>query len=149
MSADPVEDIADALVTFLNDDKSEWGEQPEIVFTAVKNADPTKELTVENLATTQVFVAPYGETGQKIGRGGQALETYQVFLLVVRGITTEFTRTKLAEFVRQLKLAIRKGGKMAGYHWRGDETTAKYQLEALTQVNHFASSIRFDYSGTA
>lgn len=149
MSADPVEDIADALVEFLNGDKSEWLEQPDIAFVAVKDSDPTQRLTVENLSSVQVFVVPFGETAQKIGRGGQALETYQVFLLVVRGVNGQFTRSRLAEFARQLKLAVRRGGKMAGYHWRGDETTAKYQLEALQQVDHFASSVRFDFSGTA
>lgn len=148
---DPVEAIADAQVAFLNGDKSGWAAdyQPDISFVAIKSADPTEYLKVERLTTTQVFVVPFGESFQKTDRGGGGMETYSTYLLIVRGLAVDFTRETLAHFARQLKLAMRKQNRMAGYVFAGDETTFKYSMEALKETDHFANSTVFTYRGMA
>lgn len=147
--SDPVEDIADAMVDFLNGSKTGWPQEPTISFSAVKTADPTPFLQVEKLSTTQVFVIPFGESYQRTDRGGGGMETYSVFLLIVREVNKTFTMEKLGLFARQLKLAIRKNRRIGGYVFSRDETTFKYQMEALQQYNHFANSTRFDFIGMA
>jgi hypothetical protein len=151
MIVDPVESIADAQVTFLNGSKAGWhvDHRPTITFQAIKHADPNELLKTEKLTSTLVVIVPFGESAKKIDRGGKALETYQTYLMIVRQLDSAFTRPKLGELARQLKLALRAQNRMAGYPWMGDETTAKYELEVLSQVEHFANVTRFDYAGTA
>lgn len=146
---DPVEEIADAMVAFLNGSKAGWEEElrPDINFEAVKNADPNASLQIEHLSNLQVFVVPFGERATKIDRGGKCLEVYSVFLLVVRRIDTDFTRKVLSLLSRQLNLAIRHAIRMDGYPFNGYDTTAKYELEVLKQTEHFANSTRFDFLG--
>lgn len=150
MIIDPCEDIADAMVEFLNGSKAQWNPQfvSSIKFQAVKSSDPTPDLQVEEkLRTLQHFVIPFGERATKIDRGGKCLEVYSVFLLIVGQLHDDMTRTELARHTRKLNLAIRHQSRMAGYPFNGYDTTAKYELEVLRQINHFANSTRFDFTG--
>ncbi len=144
MSADPVEDIADALVTFL-ENAANWSEPPSLEFEVIKDATP--ELHLEKIKSTTVFVIPFGEAAEKIGRGGQALETYQVFTMVYRPMDSTIGRTELANFSRQLKLAIRKQGRMAGFSWSGDETSVKFNPQVGKDSKAFVDGTQFNYAG--
>lgn len=146
MSADPVEDIADALVAFLEGAPS-WSEPPSIVFEVVKDATPDEKLKKEELRKSKVFVVPYGETAEKIGRGGQALEVYQVFLVFARAMDADFTQPKLAKWAREVKLAIRKSPRMAGHPWAGDDTTVKLNTPLAREADVFVSGVMLSYSG--
>jgi hypothetical protein len=140
---DPVEQISDALVTHLNG--LETGSLG-FVFQAEKTDDPDELLYAEQ-PDLKVLVVPFGETAERIGRGGQAIETYQVNVIVVKKLDI-VTRDALSLFARQLKAAIRPN-RMAGYGWAGDETVTKYDPKILRELNQFASLTRFSYQGTA
>lgn len=148
---DPCETIADAMTEFLTGSKAQWEPTliPSINFQAIKTADPTPYLQKEKLSTLQHFVIPFGERATKIDRAGKCLEVYSVFLLIVREMDSEFPREKLSLHARKLNLAIRHNRRMGGYPFNGYDTTAKYELGVLRQVNHFASSTRFDFLGIA
>lgn len=144
MSADPVEDIADALVTFLENAEN-WSAPPSLKFTVIKDATP--EIHLEKIKTTTVFVIPFGEAAEKIGRGGQALETYQVFTMVYRPMDSEFTRQLLSKLSRELKLAIRGATRMAGCVWTGDETSVKFNPQVGKDSKAFVDGTQFSYAG--
>ena len=133
------------MVVFLGDAPN-WQDPPSLNFETVKDAVPEQKLYKEKLKTLTAFVVPFGESAQKIGRGGQALETYQVFLIIAREMDVTFTREKLSRLSRELKLAIRRSARMAGCPWMGDETTQKYDERMLREHNNFVSSTRFDFS---
>lgn len=146
MSADPVEDIADALVAFLEDAEN-WTPPPSIAFEVEKDATPDAKLEKEKLRQSKVFVVPFGETAEKIGRGGQALEVYQVFVVFARAMDNDFTRPKLAKWAREVKLAIRSATRMAGYAWAGDDTTVKLNTPLARENDVFVSGVLLSYSG--
>lgn len=146
MSADPVEDIADALVDFLGN-AAEWPESPSMAFEVIKDATPDDKLEKEKLKGTKVFVVPFGESAEKIGRGGQALETYQVFVVVARAMDADFTQPKLAKFTRELKLAIRRQPRMAGFPWQGDDTTVKLNTALARETDVFISGVMVSFTG--
>lgn len=145
MSADPVEDIADAMVTFLNGAPN-WSEPPTLKFNAEKSDSAFGKVYKERQVALQVLVVPWGEAAEKIGRGGQALESYQVELVIIRLLDAEWTRTRLSVFARQLKLAIRRNVRLGGYVWSGDETVTKFDPIALAEMNQFATATRFNFA---
>jgi hypothetical protein len=146
VSADPVEDIADALVVFFEDAES-WTAPPSMNFEVIKDAVPDEKLKKELLQNLKVFVVPFGEAAEKIGRGGQALETYQVFVVVARAMNADFTQPKLAKLTRELKLAVRKSPRMAGYPWQGDETSVKLNTPLAREADVFVSGFMVSYTG--
>lgn len=148
MSADPVEDIADALVTFL-EGAPNWTPPASMNFVVEKNATPEEKLYKEKQKTLIAFVVPFGETAQKIGRGGEALEVYQVYVVISRELNADFTRQNLSLFAREVKLAIRKNRRMAGCVWSGDQTDQKYNATLLMDHNTFVCSMRFDFAKAA
>lgn len=142
MTTDPVEDIADALVEFTN-------EVPDLplLITASKPEDPLPLLEHEH-RDIQIFFIPFGETSEKIGRGGQVVEEYTVTMMVVRKLddSQKITRVVMSDLVRRIKQAIR-GKRMAGYVWSGDETVSKFDLAQLKEMRQFLSVVRINYSG--
>jgi hypothetical protein len=146
MSADPVEDIADAMVTFLNGAAS-WDDEPSFKFTAEKSDSAIGKVYKEKQTTLKVLVVPWGEAAEKIDRGGKALESYLVQLVIVRQMDADFTRAKLAVFARELKIAIRHNRRLAGYPWSGDETVMKFDSIALAEMNNFATATQFNFAG--
>jgi hypothetical protein len=143
VSADPVEDVADALVTLLEAAPS-WSTPPSLSFAVVKEAVPEEAIELESIRTLTVLVCPFGESAQKIDRGGKALETYQVYLVIARPMGEEFTRVNLSRFAREVKTGIRQAGKMAGCVWSCDETV-KFNPQ-LYRSNFFLSATRLDYT---
>lgn len=145
---DPCEDICDALVTFVNGLRNtESNPLAPITCEASKPENPSGLLKLEH-KTIQVLVFPSGEEEDKIGRGGQVLERYEVTMLVVRQLSSEFTRVALSRFVRSLKSAIR-GQRMAGFVYSTAETVSKFDPERIHESNQFVSAVKFTYSGTA
>jgi hypothetical protein len=146
MSADPVEDIADAMVTFL-DGAASWEDPPSLTFNAEKSDSAIGKVYKEKQTTLKVLVVPWGEAAEKIDRGGKAIESYQVELVIIRQMDTEFTRAKLSVFARELKIAIRHNKRLAGFPWIGDETVMKFDTIALAEMKNFATATRFNFSG--
>lgn len=145
---DPAEDIADALVDYVNALRSQDPNPLSLTCQASNPDDPKKELEFEH-QTIQVFFVPFGEEEEKIGRGSTAterqpvLDTQVVDMLVVRKMTPEFTRRRLGGFVREIKDQIR-GVRMAGYVYSTAETVLKFDLERLN-VGQFCSVVRINY----
>lgn len=139
---DPVEDICDALVTYING-------LSELSLTAVasKPVDPLDELTLEH-PELQVLVVPFGESATKIGRGGHVLEVYQATLMIVRMLTVEFSRERLSLFTRELT-AVLRGERMAGHVWSGDETVSKFDLNQIHEKHQFVSVVRLSYTAAS
>jgi hypothetical protein len=138
--SDPAELICEALVSFVVD--LPLSLQAEVV----KVEDPLGYLKYEQ-QTLQVLFHVLSETAEKIGRGGQCLETYTISMLVIRKLDAVYTRNRLAAFTRELKAAIR-GERMASYVWTSDETTAKFDPQQQHELHQFCSLSQFTYSGT-
>ena len=142
---DPTEDICDALVTFVNG--LTVPTSLSLAVAASKPANPKAELKREH-ADLQVLFVPYAEEEEKIGRGGQVLELFQISMMVIRKIDQAFTRIALSQLVRELRAEIRTGGKMAGYTYSHGETVTKFDLTQLDEQGQFLSIARFSYAGT-
>jgi hypothetical protein len=145
--SDPCEDICDAVVTYLN---GLVGTDPNpfdpFKFEASKPDDPNAELD-KDTSSLRVLLWPHGETEQKIGRGGQVFETFQVAMLVVKKLNTTTDRTMLSTLCRTIKARLR-GQRMAGFVYSLAETT-KADLEQLHDNQRFASATILSYIGTA
>lgn len=146
MSADPVEDIADAMVTFLNG-AAGWADPPSLTFAAEKSDSAIGKVYKEKQVAIKVLVVPWGEAAEKIGRGGQGLESYQVEIVIVRQLDADFTRQSMSRFARELKLAVRHAVRIGGYPWIGDETVMKFDTIALAEMGNFATATRFSFAG--
>src|SRR4051794_21731712 len=77
---DPVEDIAVSVAAYLDSVK---GTSTTESFVTVKTDDPNEYLYAEQNELL-VLVVPFGESAERIGRNGQALESYQINVMVVR-----------------------------------------------------------------
>jgi hypothetical protein len=144
---DPDDAICDALVTYINSLRTQMPSPLMLMCNARKPEDPSAELLQEH-ELIQVLFIPSGEEEVKIGRSGQATETFIVTMLVVRQLTVEFTRERLSKFVRALKDNIR-GRRMAGYVYSFAETVSKFDPDRLHDNKQFVSAVKFHYMGTA
>lgn len=143
MSADSVENVADALVAYLKD-ASNWSPAPSMEFEVIKDATP--EAYMEKLKVATYFVVPFGQTSQKVGRNGASLETFQVYGVLIRPLTTDFTRTKLAKLDAEIERAVRRGPRMAGCPCSGVDTAVKAN-PTLLKDNWFTSGRQFNFTG--
>lgn len=141
---DPTEDIADAIVIYINhpDRQAAFSFR----FVASNPPEPSREMETE-LEGLRVLAFPYGDEAERIGRGGQAAENYLVTVMVMRKITDTITRARLLGLVREIRLAIRHA-QMAGYSWTADETITKYDPEQLRSSGTFTSVFRTTFAGT-
>jgi len=149
---DPGEDICDALVEYLNtlqttaqdnDEEKPFG----FTFEAKKTQDIQEEFEREH-ADLKVFFAPFGETEHKAGRGGEALITWDVSMLVVRRLDVNGTREQLNGLVYSIRRNIRRSRlKMAGRTYVGAETVIKSTPAETSQRMQFVSVTRLSYEG--
>lgn len=145
MSEDPCEDICDALVSWANALQAETPNPLGVAFQASKPEDPNAALELETTGL-QVMFFPYSEEEEKAGRGGVVLETFTVTMLVVRQLTAEFPRRRLAGIVRTIRDELR-GVRMAGYVYSTSETTTKFDPDRVHDENQFLSTVRLSYKG--
>lgn len=139
---DPGEDIADALAAYVKDlDVPD----PLSLVGEIEKTDNIKK--VLNLEWDQLKVAFYAvsEEAEKIGRGGEALERFTIAMLVIRKINAEYTKAKLAQYVREIKKQLR-GISMAGCRFTSDATPVKCDADQLNDHNQFCSISEFTYS---
>ena len=139
----PGEQICDELVTTLNSAPTGTF---ALRFTAEKPADPNAELDKASDAIRVLFW-PHSESEKKIGRGNPTLETFSVAMLVIRKLSTEFTRERMHSVMREIKTYLR-GRRMAGRVYSGAETTA-VDLEQLHDRQRLAVATILTYTGTA
>lgn len=137
---DPVEDVADAMVAFL-ENAPNWDVPPEIAFAVKKHATPEVEL--EKVVGTTCYVVPFSEAGQRISRGGKYLEKYNVFLMFVRKLSTDFTREKLSKLERHVAVVVRQQRRLAGFPISEVETTVKMNPELAKNDKLFVSGRQF------
>jgi hypothetical protein len=136
--SDPVEEICDDLTTTIN------GLELSLTVFATQPVDALEELKLEH-PELQAIVWPFGQSDTKISRGGGVLEVYQASVYLVRMITVEFTRERLAAFTREL-LAKLRGQRMAGHVWSGDEIFGLFNLSNIHTIKHFMAEIRISYT---
>lgn len=141
---DPGEEIAEAIVEKLN------GIPLSLTFTAEQPEDITQSYELERPELT-VLVAPFDEESEHIDRGGSAMETFQTNVVVIRQLSSEFTRSRLSKFTRELKLALRGFHLLLDdgcrLHWVGDSTPTKYDPEKIRELNQFHAIIRTAHRG--
>lgn len=146
---DPGEDICNALIQFVSElpTPSEGPDQdePQVSLAAKirKTDNPLGEIEheVEDLL---VLMYPSAEAAEKRGRGGECIEEFTVSMLVIRKMDSRFTRSRLSQYVREIKAAVR-GVRMAGYIWSSEDTTQKYDIGMAADTNTFASVTDFIY----
>lgn len=144
--SDQTEDIADALVTFV---QGLADESPPISMIAdVRKTDnPLGELSGE-IGNLTVLFHGMEEEEELLTRGGTSRQLYTVAMLVARKLTTEMTREKLAGYVTELKNAIR-GISMAGYAYNEQRQAVKYDPVQRLELGQFLSVVHFTYAGFA
>ncbi len=140
---DPGEAICDALVAFIEDHQAGGSNTLSLHCSPKAPEDILAELKRES-EDLQLFFTPYAETEEKIGRGGQALEEFVVSAVIAKKLSDTFTRKKLFQFVRELRVLVR-GQRMAGYVYSNGETATKYNPDDLHENNRFQSVVRFYY----
>ena len=143
--SDPCEDICDSLVDWANALAEETPNPLGVAFAASKPADPNAQLELE-FNDLQVMFVPYAEEEEKAGRGGVVLETFTVSMMVVRQLSSEFSRPRLAGVVRTLRDQLR-GVRMAGYVYSRSETAVKFDPDQVHDNNQFLSVVRLSYKG--
>lgn len=143
--SDPCEDICDAIVAYLNAaiDVDPNPFEP-VTLVASKPADPLAQLTLE-FPTIQVFLVPYSDSENKIGRP-KFLEEHQVSVWVIRKIQDAWTRERMSGVVRQVVEYLR-GVKMANYTYSEAITSVKFDLTQLHEKQQFLSITQFRYAG--
>lgn len=145
MNDDKAEEICEEIVETLNAAQLEDPNPFEpIIFVASKPADPLAELQLEH-PTIQVFLIPYAETKEKIGRP-RYRETIQISLWVIRKIDLEWTRERMSSVVSTISDYLR-GTKMACYTPGAPETATKFDLTQLHKKKQFLSIVRLNYTG--
>lgn len=142
--SDPCQLIAQAQVAAVN--AAVAAGQFALTFQASSPEDPKGEIESESLDLRVLFF-PYGETEEKIGRGGQVLEIFTTSLLVSRRLDETVKQDKMLSFVRALRASFR-GVKMAGYRYVDSEIVSKFDVNKMHERNHFLSVVRFSYMGT-
>lgn len=141
---DPGEAIAEAIVEFLN------AQELSLKFTATKPDDTRTAYSVED-DSLRVIVTPINEEKvSRIGRGGEMHEFFTVAVAVVRQLTNDMTRTMLANFLRQINIALRGNGSavpmMAGHHWSACETLLRFDPTVIQEDNTFRGVLNVRYS---
>lgn len=144
---DPGEDICDALVQFIKEltTPNEDPADPDVSLKAVirKTDNPLGEIQHE-IDDLLVLLYPSAEAAEKRGRGGECQEEFTISMLVIRQMDSQFTRSRLSQYCREIKAAVR-GVRMAGYIWSAEETTQKFDIEMAQDTTTFASVTDFHY----
>lgn len=146
MSDDPGEAICDALVAYVN--QTQATEPFALTFSAENPEDIQAELEREH-ADLKVFFSPFGETEEKIGRGGHVLEVFEITMLVVRRLDANANRKQLNGLVYEIRRRIRQSReKMAGATWSAGETVVKSDPKQISESIQFTSVSRLRYTRT-
>jgi len=148
---DVCEEICDDLAAKLNaaqeEDESSEEENPFSLFFVARNVeDPNGELDKEP-DQIRVLLWPHAETAVKIGRGGEAKETYSIAMLVLRKVSNTIRRRDIAGLDRTIRLWIRRR-RIAGRVWSTEEGT-KFDLEHMRDFKRVECSTIITFSGTA
>lgn len=142
--SDPAEDIASALVTFIETLDEESTPSVSMVAVVRKTDNPLGDLSGD-VGTLTVLLHPLAESEERIGRG-QFQEIYTVALLVCRKLTSEYTREALAGYVRDLRNALRDRA-MAGYGYVEALTAVKFDPVQRHEMLQFLSVVHLSYTG--
>lgn len=143
--SEPAEAICDALVAYVKTLNATSTPAVSLQATIKKTENPKGELKYEHQQLAVLFF-PLSEEAEKMGRGGQCLERFTIAMIVVRKLSEEFTRAKLARYTREIKAAVRSAGKMADATFSADATPVLADADQINELNQYSSVSEFAYT---
>lgn len=134
-----LDSVADAVAAYVNAQSYAFN------FDAHKTYDP--ELQRENLETVDVSIVPFGIVTEKAGREGTSRVSYQVNLLVTRGVDAAVSMGELMDFAEAVDRSL-WGIEMDGMSWQTSEVIAAYDADSLRKGGMLTHLVRLTYFGT-